>query len=135
MSNLIYIIAVGACLWATVDMIQSPNTGIKKALWIAAFWFFAPVALPFYFLIARKRTQAKPKFGSSAWGSIIGLMFAGPLGAIAGAYLGHSALRMYTMGDRALHEAATPDDLAQMGAAVQEALRAGAIGYCDSWKP
>ena len=90
MSSLLYIIVVGACLWATVDMIQSQHTGIKKALWIAAFWFLSPIALPFYFFIARKRTQAKPKFGSSAWGSIIGLMFAGPLGAIAGAYLGHT---------------------------------------------
>jgi len=90
MNNLIYMIVVGACLWATVDMIQSQNAGIKKALWVLAFWFLAPIALPFYFFFARKRTQAKPKFGSSAWGSIIGLMFGGPLGAIAGAYLGHT---------------------------------------------
>ena len=90
MTQFISIIILGACLWATVDMIQSKETGLKKALWIAAFWLFAPIALPFYFFISRKSNQSKPKFGSSAWGSIIGLMFAGPLGAIAGAYLGHS---------------------------------------------
>ena len=90
MTKFISMIIIGACLWATVDIIQSRQTGLKKALWIASFWLFSLVALPLYFFIGRKSNQSKPKFGSSAWGSIIGLMFAGPLGAIAGAYLGHS---------------------------------------------
>ena len=46
-----------------------------------------------------------------------------------GAYLGHSALRMYVMGERALSEPATGDDLAAMRAAVADALRAGAMGF------
>ena len=45
-----------------------------------------------------------------------------------GAYIGHSALRMYVMGKRALTEKATEDDLARMAAAVQEAIRAGRHG-------
>ena len=49
-----------------------------------------------------------------------------------GAYLGHSALRMYVMGERALSEPATGDDLAAMRAAVAEALRAGAMGFSTS---
>ena len=49
-----------------------------------------------------------------------------------GAYLGHSALRMYAMGERALTERATEADLARMAAAVQEALRAGAMGFSSS---
>jgi N-acyl-D-aspartate/D-glutamate deacylase len=49
-----------------------------------------------------------------------------------GAYIGHSALRMYVMGARALTETATADDLARMAAAVQEALRAGAMGFSSS---
>lgn len=49
-----------------------------------------------------------------------------------GAYIGHSALRMYTMGDRALEEAATEDDLKAMGAAVREAMQAGAMGFSTS---
>lgn len=49
-----------------------------------------------------------------------------------GAYIGHSALRMYVMGERALSEAADEDDLAAMRAAVQEALRAGAMGFSTS---
>jgi N-acyl-D-aspartate/D-glutamate deacylase len=52
-----------------------------------------------------------------------------------GAYLGHSALRMYVMGKRALSEAATEDDLVRMTAAVKEALRAGAMGFSSSRSP
>src|SRR5262245_9583618 len=52
-----------------------------------------------------------------------------------GAYLGHSALRMYVMGRRALTEVATEDDLARMAAAVQEAIRAGAMGFSSSRSP
>src|SRR5215472_13834310 len=49
-----------------------------------------------------------------------------------GAYIGHSALRMYVMGERALTEIATEDDLARMAAAVREAIRAGAMGFSSS---
>src|SRR5215471_2482166 len=49
-----------------------------------------------------------------------------------GAYLGHSALRMYVMGKRALTEKATEDDLTRMVAAVKEAVRAGAMGLSSS---
>jgi N-acyl-D-amino-acid deacylase len=49
-----------------------------------------------------------------------------------GAYIGHSALRMYVMGKRALSETATDEDLACMAAAVKEAIRAGAMGFSSS---
>jgi len=49
-----------------------------------------------------------------------------------GAYIGHSALRMYVMGQRALGEKATADDLARMAAAVEDAMRAGAMGFSSS---
>lgn len=49
-----------------------------------------------------------------------------------GAYIGHSALRMYVMGKRALSEPATEEDLARMTAAVKEAIRAGAMGFSSS---
>jgi N-acyl-D-aspartate/D-glutamate deacylase len=55
-----------------------------------------------------------------------------PKGINYGAYLGHSALRMYVMGERALTEVATADDIRAMVAAVKEALRAGAIGFSTS---
>jgi N-acyl-D-amino-acid deacylase len=49
-----------------------------------------------------------------------------------GAYIGHSALRMYVMGKRALSEPATEEDLTRMAAAVREAIRAGAMGFSSS---
>ncbi|MBT5193599.1 MAG: amidohydrolase family protein [Rhodospirillaceae bacterium] len=49
-----------------------------------------------------------------------------------GSYIGHSALRMYAMGSRALEETANEDDLKRMGAAVREALEAGAVGFSTS---
>ncbi len=47
-------------------------------------------------------------------------------------YVGHSALRMYVMGKRAVTELATPDEIRQMASLVQDALRAGAIGFSTS---
>jgi len=49
-----------------------------------------------------------------------------------GAYIGHSALRMYTMGRRGVEEKATEDDLKRMADTVTEALRAGAMGFSTS---
>lgn len=49
-----------------------------------------------------------------------------------GMYIGHSALRMYAMGKRALDEKATEDDLRAMAHAVTEAIRAGALGFSTS---
>ena len=48
------------------------------------------------------------------------------------AFIGHSALRMYVMGQRALSEVANEDDLRKMGAAVEEALQVGAVGLSTS---
>src|SRR6185503_19288065 len=49
-----------------------------------------------------------------------------------GMYIGHSALRMYVMGKRALSEKATEDDMRRMAGLVQEALKAGAMGFSSS---
>jgi N-acyl-D-aspartate/D-glutamate deacylase len=49
-----------------------------------------------------------------------------------GMYIGHSALRMYVMGKRALSEKATEQDMAAMARSVQEALKAGALGFSSS---
>ena len=49
-----------------------------------------------------------------------------------GMYIGHSALRMYVMGKRALSEAATEQDMVTMARTVQEALKAGALGFSSS---
>ncbi len=49
-----------------------------------------------------------------------------------GMYIGHSALRMYVMGKRALTEKASEQDMASMARTVQEALKAGALGFSSS---
>ncbi len=49
-----------------------------------------------------------------------------------GMYIGHSALRMYVMGRRGLEERANGDDLRRMAQAVEEAVRAGAMGFSTS---
>jgi N-acyl-D-aspartate/D-glutamate deacylase len=49
-----------------------------------------------------------------------------------GAFLGHSALRMYIMGERSLSETASEDDLRRMGVSISEALKAGALGFSTS---
>ncbi len=49
------------------------------------------------------------------------------------AYLPHSALRVFVMGQRAVRrETATGDDIAQMRQLAREAIRAGAIGFSTS---
>src|SRR6202035_5162900 len=55
-----------------------------------------------------------------------------PKGLNYGMYIGHSALRMYVMGRRALDERAGEDDLRHMTHAVEEAVRAGAMGLSTS---
>ena len=55
-----------------------------------------------------------------------------PKGLNYGMYIGHSALRMYAMGRRALDETASEDDLRHMEHAVAEAIRAGALGFSTS---
>ena len=55
-----------------------------------------------------------------------------PKGLNYGSYIGHSALRMYAMGERALTEAADEEDLESMSRVVREALSAGAIGFSTS---
>ena len=55
-----------------------------------------------------------------------------PKGINYSAYLGHSALRTYTMGERAFHEQATPQDIERMQRQVRDAIRAGAMGFTTS---
>ncbi len=55
-----------------------------------------------------------------------------PKGINYTAYIGHSALRTYVMGERAFTDAATPDDLDAMKREVRDAIRAGAIGFTTS---
>jgi N-acyl-D-aspartate/D-glutamate deacylase len=49
------------------------------------------------------------------------------------AYIGHTALRLFAMGDAAYERAATPEEIARMGETVREAMRAGAPGFATSF--
>ena len=51
------------------------------------------------------------------------------------AYVGHTALRLYHMGDDAYERTATDDEVAAMAASVREAMEAGAAGLATSFAP
>jgi N-acyl-D-aspartate/D-glutamate deacylase len=52
-----------------------------------------------------------------------------------GCYVGHTAVRLYVMGDDAYERAATESELEAMQAAVREAMDAGAMGFASSDSP
>jgi N-acyl-D-aspartate/D-glutamate deacylase len=49
------------------------------------------------------------------------------------AYVGHSALRLYVMGDAAYERAATADEIERMSAIVREGIDAGGAGFSTSF--
>lgn len=55
-----------------------------------------------------------------------------PKGINYAAYMGHSALRTYVMGQRAFEETATTEDIQMMRDELRDAIRAGAIGFTTS---
>lgn len=55
-----------------------------------------------------------------------------PKGLNYAGYVGHSALRTHVMGERAMAEKASADDLAVMKRELEDGLRAGAIGFSTS---
>jgi N-acyl-D-amino-acid deacylase len=50
-------------------------------------------------------------------------------------YVGHTAVRMYVMGDEAYERAATPAEITRMQQVVAEAMDGGAIGFASSASP
>ena len=51
------------------------------------------------------------------------------------AYVGHSSVRTWVMGEQANKRQATPDEIAAMAALVREAMAAGAVGFATSTSP
>jgi N-acyl-D-aspartate/D-glutamate deacylase len=51
------------------------------------------------------------------------------------AFVGHTPVRLYVMGEEATERAATPDEIARMRAIVREAVAAGAAGFASSKAP
>lgn len=58
-----------------------------------------------------------------------------PLGLNFTAYVGHTALRLYVMGDDAYERAATDEEIERMCAVLAEAMEAGAAGFATSVAP
>jgi N-acyl-D-amino-acid deacylase len=58
-----------------------------------------------------------------------------PKGINYAAYVGHSALRAYVMGERAFEGEATEQELAAMGRELDASLRAGAVGFSTTCAP
>jgi N-acyl-D-aspartate/D-glutamate deacylase len=56
----------------------------------------------------------------------------GRIGVNAAAYVGHSAVRRFVMGDDASTRAATPDEITAMQQVLRDALQAGAHGFSTS---
>ncbi len=68
-----------------------------------------------------------PEYLASVERRGVGLNFA--------AYVGHTALRLFVMGDDAYERAATPEEIAAMQTVVGEAMAAGAAGFATSFAP
>ncbi len=68
-----------------------------------------------------------PEYLASVESHGMGLNFA--------AYIGHTALRLFVMGDEAYERAATAEEITRMQEVVREAMQAGAAGFATSFAP
>src|SRR5438552_2969237 len=50
-----------------------------------------------------------------------------------GAYIGHTAVRLFVMGDDAYHRAATEDEILRIAEVITEGIEAGACGFATSF--
>lgn len=67
------------------------------------------------------------------YGEYLGSLDRMPKGINVGGMVGHCAVRYYVMGDRSADQVdATPDEIARMCELVEEAIRAGALGFSTS---
>jgi len=79
--------------------------------------------------IPRSAMAAGMRWEWESFGDYLDALGRRGLGPNVGAYVGHAALRVFSMGERATTEAApTATELATMRAAVDEAIAAGALG-------
>ncbi len=85
--------------------------------------------------IAPEAMQAGIDWSWETFPQFLDVIDALPKGINYAGYIGHSALRTYVMGERAFSEQATERDVEVMCGAVQEAVRAGAIGFSTSRTP
>ena len=65
----------------------------------------------------------------------VALLEQAPVRLNVGAFVGHTPLRLYVLGDEASERAATDDEQREMQRLVAEALDAGALGFATSMSP
>jgi N-acyl-D-aspartate/D-glutamate deacylase len=82
--------------------------------------------------ISPKAMEAGIKWSWSNFAQYLDAVDRLPKGINYAAYVGHSALRTYVMGERAFDEAASEDDLTAMKLELANALKAGAAGFSTS---
>ena len=82
--------------------------------------------------IAPEAMEAGIKWSWETFAQYLDAVDRAPKGINYAAYMGHSALRTYVMGERAFTDEATADDLEAMKREVRDAIRAGAIGFTTS---
>ncbi len=82
--------------------------------------------------IAPEAMEAGIKWSWETFAQYLDAVDRTPKGINYAAYMGHSALRTYVMGERAFTDEATPNDLEAMKREVRDAIRAGAIGFTTS---
>ena len=85
--------------------------------------------------ISRKAMLAGIRWRWESYPEYLDVLETLPKGINYAGYIGHSALRTYVMRERAFTESASDDDLARMCAIVQQAVRAGAVGFSTSRTP
>jgi N-acyl-D-aspartate/D-glutamate deacylase len=71
--------------------------------------------------------ESFPEYLSAVQANGLGLNFS--------VYVGHSALRLYVMGDDAYERAATPDEVATMQSVLRAGMATGATGFATSYSP
>src|SRR5499427_4771488 len=82
--------------------------------------------------IAPEAMEAGIKWAWTTFPEYLNAVERTPKGINYTAYMGHSALRTYVMGERAFTDEASEDDLAAMKREVRNAISAGAIGFTTS---
>ncbi len=82
--------------------------------------------------ISREAMEAGIRWSWSTFAQYLDAVDRAPKGINYAAYMGHSALRTFVMGERAFSEEATEADLQLMKGEVRDAIRAGAIGFTTS---
>ncbi|HEY6300656.1 MAG TPA: amidohydrolase family protein [Candidatus Binatus sp.] len=82
--------------------------------------------------ISPEAMQAGIKWSWTTFAQYLNAVDRLPKGINYAAYMGHSALRTYVMGERAFDEEATTEDLQLMRDELRDGIRAGAIGFTTS---